>query len=285
MPYKSILLYLEDTPSAEASQQLAVKLARDHEAHLTGLVVGVEPTVPTYGYHPMLIEALEVQRQAIEEEARALAQTFSRQMEQEGLAADSRVEIALPGLCSDTISRHARYSDLVIMSQPDPDNLGPMGRHLPEHVILGCGCPVLVVPYIGVGGGAVNGAFGKRILVGWNSSREASRAIRDALPLLTRADEVNLLVVKPETGPDAHGEDPGADIALHLARQGCRVEVHIIKSTNLAPEEAILSSLTDFGADALVMGAYGHARLRELALGGATQHILEHMTVPVLMSH
>lgn len=284
MAYKSILLYLEDTRSAEASLQLAVTMAREHDAHLTSLVVGAEPTVPTYGYHPMLIEALEVQRQAIEEEAKSLAQSFNRQMEQEGLTADSRVEVALPGLISDTISRHGRYSDLVIMSQPDPDHLGPTGRHLPEHVILGCGSPVLVVPYIGLGGVA-NGTFGKRIVVAWNASREASRAIRDAMPLLRRADEVHLLVVKPETGPDAHGENPGADIALHLARQGCRVEVQIIKSTKLSPEEAILSSLTDFGADALVMGAYGHARLRELALGGATQHILEHMTVPVLMSH
>lgn len=285
MAYKSILLHLQDAPGAEDSRQLAIKLGRDHEAHLTGLAVGVEPTVPTYGYHPMLIEALEVQREAIAEEAGALAQAFNRQMEQEGLAADSRVEVSLPGLYSDTICRHARYSDLVIMTQPDPDKPNPAGRHLPEHVILGCGCPVLLVPYIGTTSNATNGAFGKRVLVAWNASREASRAIRDAMPLLTRAHEVHLLVVKPKTGPDGHGEDPGADIALYLARQGCKVEVQTIKATNLAPEEAILSSLTDFGADTLVMGAYGHARLRELALGGATQHILEHMTVPVLMSH
>ena len=280
MSYKSILLYADRSPGGAASRALAFDLAERFGAHLTALVLGIEPSVPTYGCHPVLLDALEVQRQAALDDAQDLAGEIGRAMEREGLIVDCRVEPCLAPACADVVSRHTRYSDLLVMAQPDPDEPGLAGRHLPEHVVLGCGRPVLIVPYIGV-----RGNVGKRVAVTWNASREAGRAMQDALPFLSRADELSLLIVKPDSASADHGEDPGSDIALYLARHECKVNVRTIKATELPPEEAILSSLADFGADMLVMGAYGHARLRELALGGVTQHILEHMTVPVLMSH
>ena len=175
---------------------------------------------------------------------------------------------------------NARYNDLVIMGQPDPDDTGPAGRHLPEAVLLGAGRPVLVVPYIGLARPP-----GRKILVAWDAGREAGRALREALPMLARAEEVTVLTIEAKTGPNGHGEEPGADIAHYLARHGCQVTVEAIRDSSIGVGDTLLSHIGDRDFDLLVMGAYGHSRLRELALGGVTQHLLAHMTIPVLASH
>jgi nucleotide-binding universal stress UspA family protein len=139
---------------------------------------------------------------------------------------------------------------------------------------------VLVLPYIGPAA-----SFGERAFVAWDASREAARAVNDALPLLRRAKQVGVLTVNPRPWPFGHGEEPGGDIGLHLARHGVKVEVQRIEAPDIDPGNAILSHLADRSADLLVMGAYGHSRLREFVLGGVTRTILGEMTVPVLMSH
>ena len=138
------------------------------------------------------------------------------------------------------------------------------------------GRPVLVVPYAGRHEG-----LGSRVLVAWNASREAARAVHDALPLLTRARSVVVLAVDP---PD---EDhiPGADIAAHLAHHGVHVEARHTVAPDIEVGDELLNLISDLGADLLVMGAYGRSRWREAVFGGATRHILAHMTVPVLMAH
>src|SRR5215471_6305021 len=146
-----------------------------------------------------------------------------------------------------------------------------------EHV---SGRPILVVPYVG------NFAdLGRRVVIGWNASREAARAVNDAMPLLTSAETVTVLTIDPREGPRAHGELPGADISLHLARHGVKAEIERTVSADLPVGEVLLSRVADLGADLLVMGAYGHSRARELLLGGATRSLLRSMTLPVLMSH
>ncbi len=119
------------------------------------------------------------------------------------------------------------------------------------------------------------------MLVAWNGTREAARATHDALPFLTQADKVVVL------GVSASGEDhiPGADLSTHLARHGVSVEIHNREANDVSVGDAILNAASDYGADLLVIGAYGHSRLRELVLGGVTRHLLRHMTIPVLMSH
>ncbi len=155
-----------------------------------------------------------------------------------------------------------------------------MIRPRPEHVAFASGRPVLVVPYAGhfesVGG---------RVLIGWNATREAARAVNDAMPLLAIADAVTVLTIDPRAGPDAHGELPGADISLHLARHGVKADIERTVSADIPVGDVLLSRAADLGAELLVTGAYGHSRVRELLLGGATRALLRSMTVPVLMSH
>jgi nucleotide-binding universal stress UspA family protein len=153
-------------------------------------------------------------------------------------------------------------------------------RYLPEQVILGCGRPALVIPYIGP-----PATLGERVVVAWDASREAARAVNDALPLLERAKTVSVVTINPRQQPFGHGEEPGADIGLHLARHDVKIEVERVVSRDIDVANTILSQVANEGADLLVMGAYGHSRLREYVLGGVTRTILAEMTVPVLMSH
>lgn len=168
---------------------------------------------------------------------------------------------------------HARYADLAVVGQPAADG--------PDHVtelIMTTGRPFLVVPRFGR-----FRASGQKVLVAWNGSREATRAVFDAIPLLANAGHVVVVTLDAPTGD--HGESPGADISLALARHGCRVEVARSTAGDIDIGNALLSRVAEHGADLLVMGAFSRHPLREKALGGATHHVLRHMTVPVLLSH
>jgi nucleotide-binding universal stress UspA family protein len=146
-------------------------------------------------------------------------------------------------------------------------------------VVMGAGRPVLLIPYAGT-----FERCGESVLISWNASREAARAVADALPLLKRAREVNIVSFNPAEGGD-WGEIPGADIGLWLARHDVRVTVHQCRSKEIDIGNQLLSRAADFGSDLIVMGAYGHSRAYELMLGGVTRTLLRSMTVPVLMSH
>ena len=122
-------------------------------------------------------------------------------------------------------------------------------------------------------------------MIAWNASREAARAVKNAMPFLERAEAVDVVTFHPHTGRDAHGELPGADIALHLARHGIQVDVQRLDCDDIDVGNALLSHAADRGSDLLVMGCYGHSRLREWVLGGATRTILQSMTVPIVMAH
>lgn len=159
----------------------------------------------------------------------------------------------------------------------DPESY--VGDFFPENLILSCGRPVLLVPYA-----SNERSTGCRVLVAWDGSREATRAVHDALPFMRTAENTTILTVNG-VHEFERARIPGADIATVLARHGVRVEVADIETGAGDSVGEILLSVADNGADLLVMGAYGHARWRELVMGGATRTILRSMTVPVLMSH
>ena len=161
------------------------------------------------------------------------------------------------------------------MGQPAPNPI----VDLPETVALTTGRPVLVVPFIGAK------PPGKIVLLCWNASREAARAAADALPFLKAAQKVIVLVVNPTVSAEGHGEEPGADAAAWLARQGVKVTVQRDVAPDADVGGLILSRAADHDADLIVMGIYGHSRMREMVLGGASRTLLASMTVPVLMSH
>jgi nucleotide-binding universal stress UspA family protein len=181
------------------------------------------------------------------------------------------------GTTREILALHGRYADLLVLGQDDPES-GNAG--LLEAVVFDSGRPVLAIPFAGS-----FKTIGKRVLVGWNASREASRALHDALPLIAKAETVTLFLANPTRGLDGHGEEPGADIARHMVRHGLKVEVAKVIADDVPDSALLLNHASDMGADLLVMGAYGHSRLREFILGGMTRSLLREMTVPVLLSH
>jgi nucleotide-binding universal stress UspA family protein len=176
--------------------------------------------------------------------------------------------------------RHlAHCADIAIVGQVDPDAPDEAVALRPEELALGSGRPVIVVPYIG---GPHD--FGRRVVIAWNGGREAARAVGDAMPLLREAQSVWVVSINAEEEKDGH-EGPAAELVRHLADHGIKAEPQPLRSKEISAADLLLSRIADLGADSLVMGCFGHSRLREIVLGGMTRDILRHMTVPVLLSH
>jgi nucleotide-binding universal stress UspA family protein len=281
MSYKDLLVVLDSDPASRGRMDLAGALAERFAAHLVGLYPLPIPEAPRhFGYYdPALLDPFFRElREKVQEVCDKEREAFEHAASLRGLSAEWRV--AEVGAESDP-ALHARYVDLTILGQLDPDRGdAELIRPRPEQVTLASGRPILVVPYAGH-----FATVGRRVLIGWNATREATRAVNDAMPLLIEADVVTVLTIDAREGPDGHGELPGADISLHLARHGVKATVERTVSAGISAGDVLLSRAADLGADLLVIGAYGHSRVRELLLGGATRSILQSMTLPVLMSH
>jgi nucleotide-binding universal stress UspA family protein len=281
MSYKNLLVHLDDSKHCSARVAAALDLAARFDAHLVGLYLHSEPVIPGYVSVQIPPEVREMQLKVRAEQADKVIAAFEEAARLAGVSSvESRSETGYAEDAPDLLALHGRYADLLLIGQHDPDDEHSPPRSVVEHVLLGCGRPCIVVPYIGAPAG-----FGQRVLLAWDSSREAARAVSDSLPLLERAKSVSVVAVNPKSGIGGHGEEPGADIALSLARHGVKAEAQHIVAPDLDVADTLLSRAADADSDLLVMGAYGHSRLREVMLGGATHSILEQMTVPVLMAH
>lgn len=276
--FKDLLVVLDSAENCAARIDVATGLAGRVGAHLTGLYVSPPPQVPAVIEAQLTPELVELQMRTLSEATARVQELFRRRADMPGLTTEWR---AREGEAGEIATLHTRYADVAIVGQvdPDADALGST-RDLPERIVLGAGRPVLVVPYVGT-----FKTLGQRVLVAWNASREATRTVNDALVLLENASTVTVLAINPRGGLRGHGELPGSDIALHLARHGVRAEASSLTSDDVDVGALILSQAADLDADLIVMGAYGRSRLRELILGGATREILRTMTVPVFMAH
>ena len=277
MSYRTIVVHLDAAARRSERLALAGELALRHDAHLVGLFALPDMRLPyaVGGTSGAIALAEERGRHDGAEAAKEEFQAFTRRngvkSEWRRSTRDAAAALALS----------ARYADLLIVGQHDPDAKADperMPRYFVEDTVLSAGRPVLVVPYVGR-----YPRVGARVLVAWNASREAARAVRDALPLLRGARAVEVVAFNPDTGAD-HGDEPGADIALYLARHGVNASA-AKQHAGIDAGAQILSRAADFSADLVVMGAYGHWRARELVLGGATRTVLQSMTTPVLMAH
>ncbi len=191
--------------------------------------------------------------------------------------AETRTISASISGAADEIGRLGRRFDLIIVGQPNRQKSLP-DEVVDEGVLFESGRPVIFVPFIHKGGVTLD-----RIMVCWDGSRTAARAIADAMPILKKAKQVEVVIISDK--PGKADEVPGADLGQHLARHGLKIDVKRITSPDTDVPSTILSYAADSSADMIVMGGYGHSRLREFVLGGATRGMLEAMTVPVLMSH
>jgi nucleotide-binding universal stress UspA family protein len=279
MTLKNIEVFVDATPEGEKRIDYAAALAHQRGAHLAGIhVVSAARPEHRSDYYVVgkAIQASRAWEKAADEAATTnIRRRFEAISAKHDLSAEFR-EIRRGGPDEDLILG-SLHSDLVVIGQRELHELP--GYLSPERLLLASGAPILVVP-----SGWKSEPIGRKILVGWNASREARRAVADALPFLVEAASVTLLVVDSNKRADRHGEEPGADIALYLARHGAHVEVEQVSSRGSPVADIILSYAADHGIDLIVIGAYSHARSVEMVFGGVTRTLLKQTPIPVLMS-
>jgi nucleotide-binding universal stress UspA family protein len=286
MTFKDILIHLDDGPRSAARLKIAIDLANRQKAHLTGIfIVDIPDSVPYFGSGMAFAaeggmdQMMNTLRADAAARADAVGQEFQDVLRREALEGEWRL---VEGDTVAQLALHARYADLTILGQPNDDE--PYKGASPDavlvNVMLSSGRPVLAVPYVGE-----FARVGERVMVAWNASREATRAVNDALPILRNAKMVTVLAVNPKRGIDGHGGVPAADIALHLARHGVKAEATHTIAEDISEGDALLSYAADIGADLIVAGGYGHSRAHEMVFGGVTRTLLQEMTVPMLLSH
>ena len=277
MGYKDILVHLDSSPACATRIDIGVQLARVFDAKLTGLyVVGLAP-MHQYAEADLGPELVEAHDRYMRDAAREAERMFHDRSRAANISAEWRqVEGALPEL----VLLHARFADLVIAGQRNAERLDPgTAPELPEHLILDAGRPVLVVPH--------TGAFptvGERVAIAWKSNRGAARAVNDSLPFLKTAKEVCVISINPHGGISDEGEHPAEDVVAHLARHGISATARSPKAERGSLGQTLHDTIASFGADLVVMGAFGRSRWRELILGGVTRTMLGSMSIPTLMS-
>ena len=248
MAIRDILVYADPSAASAERLDLAFRLAHRFEAYLIGVVP---------------------------EDAVTVGERFQKMLLNEAVPGEWHMSI---GLTEPYVTRRAHCADLVVLGQRIPDYSS--GLYHPEDVVLSSSRPVLVVPYAG----RRPDRLGENVLVAWNGSREAGRALQDALPLMSTSSAVTVLLVDPEEDADI---ELAEDLVAHLGRHGLHAKTQVIRRdlVTLAVSDTILTQVAELDTDLLVMGAYSHSRLREIVLGGVTRDILRDMNVPVLMAH
>jgi nucleotide-binding universal stress UspA family protein len=284
MPIKDLLVHLDASPQSSARLALGVELALRQGAHLTGLYALEPPDMSLfYGDPGGFVDAAWVQEMItrLEDTARQRAakveQNFSERLRRDDVKGEWRLA---EGIAAETVALHTRYADLAILGQRRPEDSLISTGNVAATAMLSSGRPVLIVPYVGTFAGV-----GRKVLVGWKATREAARAVNDAMPLLQKAEIVKVLAINPDLGIDGEGDLPAADVALHLARHGIKAEAAHTVAADVPEGDILLNEAADMDADLIVVGGYGHSRAREFFFGGVTRSLLSSMTVPVLFSH
>ena len=274
---KDIVVNLSLAENGGYAGDFAVSVASTLGAHLTGIAFVYDPIVPVAatGYIPP--EVIETQQRDNEAAAKAAIDHFNTVAGRAGLTVEPTKLPASLASAGEQFGRIARRFDLAIVGQAEPEK-DEVEELVAESTLFESGRPVIVVPYIQKAPLKL-----ARVMVCWDGSRQATRAIADAMPLLERAGQVELVIIANERGKQ--DEIAGADMGQHLARHGLKVDVNRITEGDIDVADALLSHTADAGVDFMVMGGYGHSRLREFVLGGVTRSVLRSMTIPVLMSH
>lgn len=276
--YKNIVVNLSVRNASKAGCDYAVSVASELGAHITGIAIAFIPNIPgaSLGYLP--IETIEAQHRANEEAAQAAVNQFAAATARAEVLSETRILRIDFAQAAEQFSRIARVFDLAIVGQAEPEATA-VEAMIAESTLFESGRPIIIVPYIQRAPLKLD-----RVMVCWDGSRAAVRAIADAMPLLQRADNIDVVSVTSKHGKQKELIQ-GADMGLHLARYGFKVNVTHIPRSDVGAADALISHCAESGADFVIMGGYGHSRLREFVLGGVTRSMLSAMTVPTLMSH
>jgi nucleotide-binding universal stress UspA family protein len=274
MALKDILVHVDNSQQSQRRVDAAINLAAAHHAHLIGLYVMSYPYIAGHIRAQISPEFIDQHLEAVRQAAAKAETDFTARLTRAGIKVEWR---SLEGDPVAVLALHSRYADIAVVGQPDSkESETTSDAVMADKLILSVGRPVLVIPNSGA-----YPVIGERILVAWDASRHAARALHDAIPFLLSAKHVSVVTVNPK-GVE---KEPGADICLHLARHGIKAEAAHLTASDFDAGGALLARAADQKIDLFVMGAYGHARWREIVLGGVTRHMLEHMTMPVLLSH
>ncbi|MCB1368446.1 MAG: universal stress protein [Rhodobacteraceae bacterium] len=278
MAYKSVMTVWDGRDESRAALDMAVALVRAESGHLSILCLGIDRIQPGLYYAgatpAIMTENIELAR----DEAKASEASVHAILDGSDINWSCRAMVTQISGISHVVGQMARFNDLVVLAQPYGGNTGEEAATVLESAMFQGHAPVLVCP---PAGGKIDG---KRIVIAWNQSAEAMAAVKAALPLIRKADAVNIAIIDP----GAHDEgqaDPGAELSTMLARHGAKVTVSVLAKTVPRIAEVLQRHVSDTDSDLLVMGAYGHSRFRESIIGGATRDMLEDVTVPVLMAH
>lgn len=274
---KDLVVNLTVGAENDPAAQFAVSVAAAFEAHIAGVAFAYDPVVTPTVMDGLSAGWIDAQRAEKHAAAQKAADRFEAAAKREGLSIEHRIVTANLGKAANLFGRMARCFDLAVVGQTEPERM-LSDDLLIEAALFESGRPIVVVPYIQKEGLKLN-----RVLVCWDGSRSAARAIADSLPFLKRGNSIEIVTVTGESGKA--DELPGVDLGEHLARHDLKVEIKRLVAADVDVSNVLLSYAADCSADFIVMGGYGHSRLREFVLGGATRGILQSMTVPVLMAH
>ena len=274
---KDIIVNLSVGERPGPASDYAISVAAAFDAHLAGIAFVYDPIVPVSGAGYIPADVIETQERENAAASKAAADRFTAACKRAGVAAEPLTLSASLAGVGEQFGHIARRFDLSIVGQAEPER-SAVEEVIAEAALFESGRPVIIVPYIQKDPLKLD-----RVMLCWDGSRAATRAIADAMPLLKKAGQVEVVIVTNERGK--RDEIEGADMAQHLARHGLKVDVKRTVLGDIAVADVILSHAADVGSDFIVMGGYGHSRLREFVLGGVTRSILRSMTAPVLMSH
>ncbi|MFT5172773.1 MAG: nucleotide-binding universal stress UspA family protein [Gammaproteobacteria bacterium] len=277
MSYKNICVHVSPRPHCAASVKIAFDLAEHFDAHLTGVFVDpvlMSPELLAVSTTPTLFASMQTEVKQRASEAKLI---FDEAVASSAVRTQWKQP---PGPMYSALNSFARYSDLLIVNQQADADRALILEGFADSAVIETGRPVLVVPAVGC-----DVPLHGKVLVAWNGSREAARAVNDAMPLLKFAKEVRVLCIDPPVNEHAEASSPGADLCFHLSTHGVKANVEELSGAGAHSGDLLLAHAAQYGANLIVAGAYGHSRMRELVLGGVTLKLLRHMKVPVLMSH
>lgn len=280
MALKDLLVHLDDSKACTYRIDAAIALAKRQDARVRGVALSLKSTISTYVGIDIPSSLTKAQQEIVQKSAESAVAKFETAAGEAGVECVSEIDQCSATKAPARLSFHARHCDMCFVGQPNPDEPGVgFQESLLEGVLFASGRPVYIVPYIGRPHVKI-----RRAVIAWDGGRKAVRAVNDAIPLLQGRSEAIILVINPDKRTSAHGDKPGHNIAAHLERHGIKARVDRQTFPDISADTIILNYLADSGADLLIMGAYGHSRLREKAFGGVTNTILHQMTTPVMMS-